>query len=373
MVAVSSTMTIQDPSQLDLFVEQAEYLEDNNFEEWTVSHPDEQLIIKKLSQSGAKLIAGPRGCGKTTLLLKVHRDLCAKPAARTLSIYVNFKTSLRLEPYYKSSANASHLFHQWLLHKVYAGLFETLQVLKAKPVLTLRLSKEATQRNIEALERGDGLQDDRLTPAGLEQDIQSALDALKYRRCVLLLDDAAHAFSVEQQRDFFDFFRMIKGKTIAPKAAIYPGVMNFPSTFHVGHDAEEIDVWLRPDSPKYLPFMKLLVRQRVSDDVWIALTRNEGLLDFLAYAAFGVPRTLLNMLRTLHSGDGGGEATLGYTRIGVLRAIRASNEATMAIFNSLAKKLPMYEKFILAGDRSWTDVSSLRRRTTKARGLPRRL
>lgn len=347
-------MKTQDPSQLDLFVEQAEYIADNDFEQWTVSHPDEHLIIKKLSQSGAKLVTGPRGCGKTTLLLKVHRDLCANPAERTLSIYVNFKASLRLEPYYKSSANAPHLFQQWLLHKVYVGLFDVLQTLKKKPPAGFRLSRKVAQKNIENLENGRAeagtSESDMLTPLGLEADVQDVLEALNYKRCVLLLDDAAHAFSVEQQRDFFEFFRAIKGKTISPKAAIYPGVTTFSPTFHVGHDAEEIDVWLRPDSPKYLAFMRDLVRQRVSDELWETLEENPTLLDLLAYASFGVPRTLLNMLRRLYSGGEGGDSVgFEYTRQGVIRAIRSSYETTISVFNSLARKLPMYENFINAG------------------------
>jgi ABC-type iron transport system FetAB ATPase subunit len=344
-------MSQQDPSQLDLFVEQAEYLEDNDFDQWTVSHPDEHLIIKKLSQSGAKLITGPRGCGKTTLLIKAHKALCGAPSQRTLSIYVNFKASLRLEPFYKTAANASHLFQLWLLHKIYAGLFETLHLLKKRAATDFRITKKATQQNIDALESGraDGVSENELTATGLEEDIDKVLRSLGYRRCVLLLDDAAHAFSVEQQRDFFEFFRTIKGKSIAPKAAIYPGVTTFSPTFHVGHDAEEIDVWLRPDGPKYLPFMKELLQQRISAELWQVLINNETLLDLLAYASFGVPRTLLNMLRRLYSGTDGDEASIEYTRYNVFRAIRASHEATLSVFNSLAKKLPMYEKFILVG------------------------
>jgi hypothetical protein len=347
-------MATQDPSQLDLFVEQAEYLEDDHFDQWTVSHPDEDLIIKKLSQSGAKLITGPRGCGKTTLLLKAHKILCAQPEQRTLPIYVNFKASLRLEPYYKSSANASHLFQQWLLYKVYAGLFSVLTLLKKKVPPGFRLSKRVTEGLIDGLESGRG----DLTPGNavavslseFERDIDDVLQSLDYKRCVLLLDDAAHAFSAEQQRDFFEFFRSVKGKFIAPKAAIYPGVTTFSPTFHVGHDAEEVDVWLRPDSNKYLPFMKNLLQQRVTEELWARLLSNETLLELLAYASFGVPRSLLNMLRRLYSGAEGTETvSLEYTKHAVLRAIRASHEVTLSVFSSLAKKLPMYEKFILAG------------------------
>jgi predicted AAA+ superfamily ATPase len=60
----------------NLFVEQAEYIDDKSFNQWNIEHPDEEAIIRKLSQGGAKLIIGPRGCGKTTLMLKTYYKIC---------------------------------------------------------------------------------------------------------------------------------------------------------------------------------------------------------------------------------------------------------------------------------------------------------
>jgi len=50
---------------LAVFVEQAEYIQPEDFGKWGVAHPQENAIIKKLISPGAKLITGPRGCGKT--------------------------------------------------------------------------------------------------------------------------------------------------------------------------------------------------------------------------------------------------------------------------------------------------------------------
>src|SRR5436190_17566170 len=86
-------------SQQNLFVEQAEYLERERFEEWTTEHPDEEVILRKLTQGGAKLLTGPRGCGKTTLLLKAYSRML-RPGYAALPVYVNFKASLKLEPLY---------------------------------------------------------------------------------------------------------------------------------------------------------------------------------------------------------------------------------------------------------------------------------
>lgn len=111
----------------DLFIEQAEYISTSSFERWTIKHHDEATILKKLSQGGAKLITGPRGCGKTTLMLKTYYRLCGDEKSTSLPVYVNFKSSLKLEPLYKNNANAAYWFNQWLLFKVIQGLYKAVQ------------------------------------------------------------------------------------------------------------------------------------------------------------------------------------------------------------------------------------------------------
>lgn len=86
---------MQKELNLAVFVEQAEYINHADFNRWVVEHPREESIIKKLISPGAKLITGPRGCGKTTLLLK---SLYEAPEKNVLAVYVNFKTSLKMEP-----------------------------------------------------------------------------------------------------------------------------------------------------------------------------------------------------------------------------------------------------------------------------------
>ena len=75
----------------DIFTEQAEYITRNDLDNWHMEHPIEKMIMKKLCQGGAKLLTGPRGCGKTTLLLRAYNDMIRKK--KVFSIYVNFKTS----------------------------------------------------------------------------------------------------------------------------------------------------------------------------------------------------------------------------------------------------------------------------------------
>lgn len=93
-----------------VFTEQAEYIDRSDLENWHIEYPDEKLILKKLCQGGAKLLNGPRGCGKTTLLLKAYNEMSYRK--NVFSIYVNFKTSLKIEPLYRKNTNGSY----WLIN-----------------------------------------------------------------------------------------------------------------------------------------------------------------------------------------------------------------------------------------------------------------
>ncbi len=337
----------------NVFVEQAEYIGDEELNSWSASHPEEESILAKLTQGGAKLITGPRGCGKTTLLLKAHNRLL-EDRTGGLPVYVNYKASLRLEPLYKRHSNAVFLFNQWLLLKTYQGLISAAKRVGVLQSISLSFSEHTIESLLGRLEIGEVALEFRetevLTIPLLEQEIQIVLESSGRTRCILLLDDAAHAFSPEQQRDFFDFFRRLKSRCIAPKAAIYPGVTVYSSAFHVGHDAEEIDVWIRPDDSRYESFMKRVLEKRLDVSIWDEFVKNPQLLQLLCYAAFGMPRSLINMVRMLvqdQAGVGGG----GVTRVRVLKAIHQNYQNTFALFSSLSTKLPMYANFITEGSK----------------------
>ena len=102
----------------EIFTEQAEYLSGSSFKKWSVSHQNEADTLRKLTQAGAKLITGPRGCGKTTLMLKAFSKLITNPKGSGFPVYVNYKSSLKLEPLYRSNTNAAYWFNQWVMLKL---------------------------------------------------------------------------------------------------------------------------------------------------------------------------------------------------------------------------------------------------------------
>ena len=234
--------------------------------------------------------------------------------------------------------------------KILMGIYETLDEIDST-VVSFRLKKSLIKKNIELLELGriDLLksEDDRVTIADIHEFTDRCSEALDKTRCILLLDDAGHAFSTDQQKDFFEFFRQVKSRSISPKAAVYPGVINYSSSFHVGHDAEELDVWVKPGSDGYLEFMHSLLKSRFEDKVFDSLQSDRTLLNLLCFAAYGIPRALLNMISSFYDEDD--DAPLKLDSKKVLKAIKSNYDSTYAIYDSLKIKLPMYRNFIDAG------------------------
>ena len=332
-----------------LFTEQAEYIDNCDLENWHIEHPNEKLIMKKLCQGGAKLLTGPRGCGKTTLLLKAYNEMCHKK--NVFSIYVNFKTSLKIEPLYRKNTNGSYWFNQWLLLKIYKGIFKSLQDYGIFELIDLIFDEKDIDSYINKIELGIvneiNTVNELLTISLLEDEIKKILSVSEASSCVLLLDDAAHAFSKEQQYDFFEFFRNIKSREISPKAAIYPGVTNFSASFHVGHDAEEIDVWLKVTDDDYIEFMTKLLQKRFPKEAFYQLTRDKDLLSLICYSSFGIPRALLNIVHNLCKEKKSIE--IDCSRNSILTSIRKVNGLFMNIYKSLKDQLPIYKEFVEKG------------------------
>ncbi len=183
------------------------------------------------------------------------------------------------------------------ISKVFQGIYKVLEDLKFDSQNILQFEKNFVDRVVGELEFGQtemlDESENQLNFDKLENDVKEVLTQIDRNRCILLLDDAAHAFSPDQQRDFFEFFRKIKSRIISPKAAIYPGVTIYSSTFHVGHDAEEIDVWIKPESKNYIDFMFDLLRRRLPTIVYEKLMSDKDLITLICFSAFGMPESFI--------------------------------------------------------------------------------
>lgn len=354
------------------FIEQAEYLEKSKFLALATEHPDEDAILRKLSGGGAKLLIGPRGCGKSTLMLKAYYSLLEQEKITTLPIYVNFKLALKLEPLYTKGSNAPFWFKKWLSVKTLQAVHKTLD---EAPKLVGREglpSQEALASAISILEAGavDKTGFDEYSIDSFHQSINYLLSKNDINRCILLIDDAAHAFSEKQQEDFFDFFRAVKSKSLSPKAAIYPGVTSHSPSFHVGHDAERIDVWVKPSGTPYESYMINMALRRFGDAPLPFLEVSREDVCLLAYAAFGIPRAFLGMIRSICDNQEKFVGTDGrLQRRKVIELARQGRDMSHATFQALDIKLASYRNFIESGAKIYQNIVSTLKQYNQSKAL----
>ena len=292
-------------------------------------------------------MTGPRGSGKSTLLRKAYYDIL--DAGTDLPVYVNYSKSLALEPLFHRTANALQLFRQWVLFKIVTGMADAISEAHTPLPEALSQSAQFGGAFIRELERGNKPEPSTglIAPSELMAGIEQWTRDVGRRRCVLLLDDAAHAFSPEQQREFFEIFRELRSRAVAAKAAVYPGVTSYSPNFHVGHEAEVIEAWLRPENDGYLATMRDIYDRRLPTALKERLRGRRELIDYLALASFGLPRGYLVMLSQLLGVEE--DETRSPTRQLADAAISDHADSVRHIFLSLRDKLPRYKHFVEVG------------------------
>lgn len=341
------------------FIEQAEYIKADKFLELAIDHPEESSILKKLMGGGAKLLVGPRGCGKSTLMLKAFHTMLHNDDSQSLPIYVNFKLALKLEPFYVKGANAPYWFKKWLSLKILQATVETFNVKKTIFAPSDFPKYDIISKKILELETGN-IDNDELERFSIEyliEILERTVNENSLSRCVILIDDAAHSFAEKQQEDFFDFFRSIKSRLISPKAAIYPGVTSHSPSFHVGHDAEQIDAWVKPTGESYEKFMLSLAEKRFYSTGIDLVAKNREDIIFLSYASFGIPRGFLSMLRNIYNSPKSFLNTDGVlNRAKVLQLSKSGRDMAHAVYDSLSVKMPSYKSYVEIGSRVYQAI-----------------
>ncbi len=339
--------TIDNNAFLDnIFEERAENLSKQELMRWSVETAQDQNIIKKLQGTGANLLSGPRGSGKSTLLRKAYFSLL--DSGKVLPAYVNYSQSLALEPLFHNHANALQIFRQWVLFKIVVGIGEAFKSTEQAMPEGLEKYVHLATDFIGQFEQGyeHNFENYTLSLSTLKTLIDGWASEKDFQRSVLLFDDAAHAFSALQQREFFEIFRSLKSRTISPKAAVYPGMTSYSPNFHIGHDAELIEAWYKPEEENYLETMKELLQKRLSSDKMDLLDEKTELVEYLALAAFGLPRSFLTMISQLLGVE---ESPKKPSRNLARQAILRNCSFLRGLFQSLSVKLPRYSHFVDMG------------------------
>ncbi|WP_433802555.1 hypothetical protein [Actinomycetospora sp. CA-084318] len=342
-------MTADEETEMlaSVFEERAEYLTRAELTSWTATTDRDKAILSELRGPGAKLLSGPRGCGKSTLLRQAYFEV--QEAGKDVPVYVNYSKSLALEPLFHKAANALVLFRQWVLIKIILGYGEFVESSGLQIPESLTPLLQEGHRFVQELETGAaGDPPERmLGPTELVRLLEAWTREFARRRCILLLDDAAHAFSPEQQREFFEIFRELRSRIVSAKAAVYPGITSYSPNFHVGHEARIVEAWYQPNEENYLATMREIVDRRLPEGFKKRLQGREELVDYLALAAFGIPRGFLVMLSNLLGVEE--EDVQAPTRARAEAAVRDHAASVRELFESLSGKLPRYKNFVQLG------------------------
>lgn len=295
----------------DPFAERAEVLSDEEVEQSFRATPVDKELLAKLLDQSTRVIIGARGSGKSMLmrraLLSARLD-----NAQPMCIYVNFQKYLRLEPLVYKSPSAIRLFKDWVISKIFIAIIEEASsdsdalkcVIDASGLRSSDI--DLLKRFVETLEGsviGFSPVQSGLVPDISVERIILTIEALRHykgrERTVLLMDDAAHAFSPEFQEEFFDVFRLFRTPTLALKAAVYPGATHYGPTFNLGHDALETRVERELVTKDYESFISGILQARLSKDAFSRLSADSEMFTILCYAASGNPRAAIVMARDI--------------------------------------------------------------------------
>ena len=353
-----STDSIVDEDFGEGFEERADQLTDEELRSGTVVEDQFAQVKSALIARGLVLIEGPRGCGKTHMM-RYAAIQCREDATRPFAVYVSLNRYLRLEPLLNRRADALGLFQAWALALIARASIRAVEAIAPGRGDELVRSTSLTVAHLDSLigtlERGiEPERDARPTVLALTIEVVVSLvrrsaAAAGRRRTVLLLDDAALTLTREFLIEFFDLLRVLKTNDISPKASVYPGSTEYGPRFHADHEGRRVAAWLPVEDDRYIPIMKEIAAARFPT----ALAVPEDVDRVLMYAAFGVPRAYLTMLRDWRAGAGrSGQALLN-------EVVRSHRDARLAEFQSLAVKMPTLATLIRYGGKLFEQMVGL--------------
>ena len=268
-------------------------------------------IIDALKARNPIILIGSRGVGKSFLLRVAQGELIsAINKEGVFPIYVTFSRSSLIH------TKDPNQFHHWMLARLCSHVIRALRkagFLSAMPTSLSILAgspmtavTQAQKTKIEQI--AESFEESWKSP-GVDVDIdglpsiddfreaiENLCSELRLRRFAFLIDEAAHIFYPDQQRQFFTLFRDLRSPYITCNAAVYPGVTYFGETFQPAHDATMLSLDRYVLSEDYLKNMSEIVAKQADSTLMRNIARNRQNFALLAYAASGNPRILLKTI-----------------------------------------------------------------------------
>lgn len=287
------TEDIPNEDILDLFVETSQ----------------DRDIIEKLKSVSPIILVGSRGVGKSFLMKVAEEELNKNFISdKVLPIYLTFNKSSLIHSNDKSqfsnwmlSLICSKVIRQLRRKGLLANLPSSINVLSGGEYSEDSLKIEEVAKLYEESWRNP-IDEISTTPIPTVDNFKDAIEEvcedLGIKRINLLIDEAAHIFRPEQQRQFFTLFRDLRSPYISCNAAVYPGVTSYGDVFQYTQDATFINVNRDIFSTTYIERMREIVEKQADADsnLLTEISRNKNNFEILAYAASGNPRFLLKTI-----------------------------------------------------------------------------
>lgn len=322
----------------------ADHIELDTLEQITAETEFYSGVLKKLMSRGSKVIVGPRGVGKTHHM-RIAFKKCIGDANKPFPVYVSFSKYLRLEPLKNQSAIAVQYFHCWVLCKILMGVRDAHLTLCPDDTEMALLGSSVEWKSIETfcdqIEKQQKLDWhenllESVSVSFVTNVIESYIEKVRRKHCVLLCDDAALVLTQDYMIEFMDVFRSLKSQKISPKASVYPNT-EFGPRFHLGHDAEQVGCWPSLLDEEYESLFNEIYRKRFDSPI------SEGVKSCFIYASFGVPRAFINLINSFQMSSGASEQQK------VNNVIENQAKLVMDEYLSQARKQPQFKEYVNAG------------------------
>lgn len=333
---------------MEEFVFRTEELTNKQVLEWGVLSEYEKGIVDKLKAPSPVLLVGSRGVGKSFLFKMAEIQMLNEfEQEKILPVTLTFRKASLLK-----SGN-KYQFQYWMLGRICSEVLRTIRKIGKLSSythnITLLMGNQESQsskiddivQKFEESWKNPGMLVDANNIPDLDDfldTVEDLCEELDISRIVLLIDEAAHVFYPEQQREFFTLFRDLRSPYIKCNAAVYPGVTVYGDTFEPVHDAFRITLTRNINDENYVTNMKEMVMRQIKDSAFATrLSKNGSNFTLLAYAASGNPRYLLKSVELASKMDSNSVNQMfrEYYR-----------EDLWAEHTKLSERYPGYQKFI---------------------------
>lgn len=280
----------------------AEDFKDKEVLEYYVELPGDREILENLKSKSPVLLRGSRGVGKSFLLRIVDVELSEQYSKD------------KILPVYMTLAPASFVkvgdegFTPWMISKISQAIKRSAEkmgitITENSSIYSLINQQPSEKEYIKSVEEFWRIDSPTLAPNGIpdiedfKYSIEKFCEEYGIDRVILLIDEAAHVFLPQQQRDFFTMMRDMRSAYVSIKAAVYPGTTIYGPFFEPEHDAITVNIDRSLTHKDFTELMYKIVEKQLdlsnSNNNFKDIKNRKGDFNILAYASMGNPRILL--------------------------------------------------------------------------------